>query len=181
LFAALALTIITYALTFRLKDAWESTKIALEANFILLLVFSVLHLARAPFLVHSDTVAAFPEAGSKPERVFVRTEITPRYLIGQFNKHTAMRAEEIIAPHIGNWMQVSGTVYNVARLSGKNFYVQLHVGPENDSLLVSSTFGNIWKDKLVLLRKGDSISVRGKLATATSISVSLEECELEET
>jgi hypothetical protein len=181
LFASVAVTAITYALTFRDKGAWESTKIALEANLILLLVFSVLHLVRTPFLVHSDTVAAFPEAESKPERIFVKEGITPKYLIEQFSKHTAMRAEEIIAPYIGNWMQVSGTVYNVAKLSGENFYVQLHVDPEKDSILLGLTFGSIWKDKLVLLRKGDSISVRGKFAEANPISLSLKECELEET
>ena len=167
--------------TIRDKKAWESTRTALEANFILLLAFSVFHLVRAPFIVHSKTVAAFPEAQSKPERIFVREGITPKYLIEQFSNHTAMRAEEIIAPQIGNWMQVSGTVYNVAKLSGENFYVQLHVDPEKDSILLGLTFGSIWKDKLVLLRKGDSISVKGKFAEANALSVSLRECELEET
>jgi len=175
-FATVAVTILSYALSFRDKTAWESTKIALESNLILLLVFSVLHLIRAPFIVHSKTVAAFPEAESKPERISVRTEITPKYLIDQFSKHTAMRAEEIIAPHIGRWMPVSGIVRNVDKLGSKNFYVQLDV----DSVLVGLTFGSIWKDKVVLLRKGDRISVRGKFERASSINVSLEECELEE-
>jgi hypothetical protein len=52
--ASVAVTAISFILTFHEKTAWESTKVALQANALLLFCFALFHLIRAPWLYHRE-------------------------------------------------------------------------------------------------------------------------------
>lgn len=60
---AFVVTLITYFLTRRQKDAWEMASAALEANLIWFSVFVIVHLVHTPYILHRERL--HPEAGGQ--------------------------------------------------------------------------------------------------------------------
>lgn len=174
-FAATAVTLISYFMTFHEKGAWYATKIALEANLTLLLGFALIHLIRTPFLVHSEILEARPQQNKTiDETLEVPPEITPRFLQSQFEGRTSVQAHQKIRKYLGKRMRIEGHVDDVANLFGGRWLIHIRL----EDRLVGLIFKGNWKDTIIALRKGDPISVVGKLSNVDPISVQLVDCEL---
>ena len=174
LFAAVFVTLIAYGLSFRDKGAWESTKIALEANAIVLFCFAVFHLIRVPYLVYRRTV---PPVSLEQELVFLGEEITPGYLVGISKGHTTVQAQKLAEVYLNKGMKVSGVVGDV---EDRREYMRLHVywkETESEEVSVFFSFGANWRDRILTLKKGQRITAKGRIDRCSSY-ISLEDCEL---
>ncbi len=176
---SVAVTIITLFLTYREQGTWHTTWTALKANIILLFVFVVIHAFRAPWVVHSQTAALIPKHAVQLEsgRIFVGDGINEAYLAGLFQKNTEIRARQLLEPHRGKWMRASGKVADVSELPSAKPEDRYFVSLEGTPTL---HFNERHKDRVLALRKGDEITAVGKVARASSFSLALEECELED-
>jgi hypothetical protein len=174
-FAAIAVTLISYFLTLHEKGAWYAARIAVEANLILLLGFASIHLFRAPFLVHSEILEArLRQKDTIDETLELPPEITPKFLQNQFEGRTSIQAEQKIRKYLGKRMRIVGHVDDVTNLSDSRWLIHVRL----EGRLVGLVFKKDWKDTLIGLRKGDPISVAGKLSAVDSISVRLQDCDL---
>jgi len=107
-------------------------------------------------------------------RDYVPTDVTPKFLCSLVEGQTSMLAQKIVEVYIGKWMMVSGTVFNTHERT-------LSVGvtlDSDDGKLVYLTFENTWLEQISVLRKGNRISVVGKISEIEHPGVSMESCEI---
>src|SRR5258708_1349317 len=103
--------------------------------------------------------------------------VTPKYIVGFFDDHTHIQAESLIKPLIGQMIEVSGPVREIS--SGWD-YILVQISDSEDIHLALS-FSKSWADKLSILKRGHKIVAIGKIRTADSLMVHLEDCELRRT
>jgi hypothetical protein len=127
-----------------------------------------------------------PEVTAKQERVFVPPELTPERLFSFYQDSTAIHAAERFKAHIGQWMNVTGTLGNVSPWTGHFSLVTF----ENSSTPV---FERTWLDyttiymyfrdeqkidRLKILKRGDKITVIGQIKEVDAVVLHLDNCEL---
>lgn len=110
----------------------------------------------------------------EPDRILVN--VAPFFLIDTLKEHTDIAGQKLIAPYIGKWMRVEGSVADVVDASG-NPYVQVWTD-EPHRELVSMRFRPSWLDHLSTFRRGDRIVAMGRVASADTVVVRFEDCEL---
>jgi hypothetical protein len=70
----------------------------------------------------------------------------------------------------GKWLKMSGKVDNV--------HGDARVYLEHHSPMIVLRFAKGWEEQLSMLRRGSSVTFRGKIKGVDSLSIDLEECEL---
>jgi tRNA_anti-like len=148
------------------------------------LVSRVAHRLNKKLQTSAETVDAGPakqESSSLPPkltggRVFVRVE--PDYLMAFFKDHTAIQAKSLLAAFLDKWMRVSGKLDNVT--PGGTHSILVTIDRPMTSQINMFFDQKDWKDRLAILRRGDSISVVGQLTEADMHAITLCNCELED-
>ena len=115
------------------------------------------------------------------ERNFLGASITPEYLLSMFGTHTSIQARKLIEPFIGKWLRVSGNLSEV--LSSSPDRAQLTFSDRG----VGSKVGTVYMyfrnknqiERLAILRRGDSLTVIGKIEDINAVQIDLGNCELE--
>ena len=115
------------------------------------------------------------------ERNFVGASITPEVLIGFFKEHTSIQARKLIEPFIDKWMRVSGNLEEVIS-SIPTLAILTFSGRGIRSDLAGIYFyfrteGTI--EPLRTLRRGDSLTIVGKIRDVNAVQIDLDPCELE--
>lgn len=130
----------------------------------------------------TDTVSTSASKSPEPAhhiladgRIIVNA--TAEYITGFFRQHTAIQAQLLLAPYIDKWMKVSGVVGEVSEhssLISLSFSYDKH--PDSMPLMY---FQYEWKDRLIILRRGDHVTVLGQItALSDQWYVKLSNCEL---
>jgi tRNA_anti-like len=105
-------------------------------------------------------------------------DVTPEHLVGFFDTHTSIQAKELVAPYLGKWMHVSGLLGNV---SGFTTFSQVTFAFGTfTSLSVYMYFHDreVVENRLVVLSRGDQVTVLGQIDRVDDTLVMLENCEL---
>ena len=114
------------------------------------------------------------------DRIFSRR--TPDELVDLVRGLTDVEAKRVVEPHIGQWLEVEGSVRDVQSLAMyPHEYMLVSAETSKDRLNVHLYFSaDTWGPHLRSLRIGDRISAIGKIERVTSWSgsLSLRECEL---
>ena len=125
------------------------------------------------------------EGAEKKDRVFVGESITPEYLISIFQEHTDIQGARLTEAYLGKWMKVSGPLGNVmssspiqAQLTFKRPEVPLTERTWFYYTDLFMMFKEPWIDRLTIAKRGDKLTVIGKIERIDGVSVQLENCEL---
>jgi len=117
----------------------------------------------------------------KQERMFVGAGVTPEYLAKFFQDHTAIQAANLIEAFIGKWMKLSGRLNDV-RLHRDSFAsVSLRRSAVEEDVRacnVTMFFYQPWFDRLAILKRGEELTVIGRIDKVDALSLILEECEI---
>jgi len=125
-------------------------------------------------------LASMPAAPVE-ERTFLGASVTPEYLLGLFKDHTYIQAKKLIIPFIGKWMRISGNLEEVISSTPK--FAQVTFSGRG----LSSELARVYMyfrteesiDRLTLLRRGDSLTIVGRIQDLNGVQVDLENCEIE--
>lgn len=101
-------------------------------------------------------------------------DITPAYLLGLFKNHTHLEARKLVEPYLRTWMRLSGTVENID--SGSLRLAEYQLSSDGGYTLLY--FAERWKDRLAVIRPGESVTVLGKIDEVRPYCVVLVTCEL---
>jgi hypothetical protein len=107
----------------------------------------------------------------KEERIFVGESITAEYLVSFFKQQTTVQATNATKDYIGKWIKVTGSVYDV--LSTTSDFAQITFERQQSSLLLHMHFSGSWRDRAIILRRGDNITVISQISEITSFALSL--------
>ena len=101
-------------------------------------------------------------------------------LVAEVKGLTDIAAEGVSKRHVGHWLKIRGKVDNITEYEN---WVFLFVSLTNSNVRVTLDFdGNIWRERLIALNKGDEIAASGKIEAISGTlggSIDLEECEVE--
>ena len=173
MFSAVALTLITFALTHRDKGAWSTALVALEANGVLLAGWTTYHWLRLPYIIRRELLEQIPkkEGETVPQGELNQTVDS---LIRIFTANIDVKATRVFSTYVGKTLQVKGKVQDVVDLTDKTTMLILKVGEH----LVSVKFTSEWRDSLVSLRKSDIVNAKGIISSGNAISLTLTQGEL---
>ena len=97
-------------------------------------------------------------------------DVTPEYLMSFFEGHTDIQARTRVADFLGTWMKVSGPLGNVTSSSQVTFA---------DGSPVHMFFRRKkWVDRLLIMSRGDNITVLGQITYVEPGNLVLYSCEL---
>lgn len=102
---------------------------------------------------------------------------TPEELVASVDGLTEIAAEEVSKRHIGLWLNVEGTIFDISERIGG---ISVYLNRGDDKASVGLRFDEEhWRDSLMSLNKRDYILVEGKISHISTMgTVMLEECEL---
>jgi hypothetical protein len=128
---------------------------------------------------------AVPEnsVADQTSRIFVRDNITPSYLVNIFKDNINIEATAQTNRFVGTWMIVEGAINDIVKIGSDTVYIYLEPTYEGDisrHFLTNLSFHGPWIEKTVILKRGDKISVIGKIDKISSVSIQLENCELKD-
>jgi len=109
-----------------------------------------------------------------PDRV--PTNATPGQLAEIWEHNTAVQARKLSECYMGTWMAMSGSVFDVKRGMAAN-EMRVTLGSVPGVMIVICIFQKEWDQRCSVLRKGDTVSILGKVSDFDSQVVSLEDCE----
>jgi len=112
------------------------------------------------------------------EKVF--TDVKPEYLVGLYQKYNSAQADQVVKTYIGQPLKASGVVSDVRR-DGDDVSVVLMVKRVDGWTLyaIAAAFDEQrWKDRAVVLSKGEKVTVLGKIRGVSDMSILLEHCEI---
>lgn len=131
------------------------------------------------------SLATRPEVreAEKEEKIFVGDGINPEYLLGFFEQHTAAQAQNATKDYVGKWMKVSGRVEQVSATYAD--FAQVTFGPKKvlsvewtDHITVYMHFRRTWKDRALILKRGEIITTIGQINRIETLVLQLDNCEL---
>jgi tRNA_anti-like len=116
-------------------------------------------------------------------RIFVPDSVTPNYLVNIFKNNINIEAVAQTAKYMGKWIKVEGPVNDIMSITANTMFIVLV--PDNGwdlsrHFLIYFTFHGQWLKNVELLRRGDNVSVIGKIDTIDSVRLKLEDCELKD-
>ncbi len=117
------------------------------------------------------------------DRIFVSKGITPEYLLSFFHQqHTVVQATNATKDYIGKWMKITGSVGNV--LAGSERQAQVTFERQRsvprewvDYTDVYMYFRGPWRERAIILKKGDNITVIGQIEQIEAVALHLGNCE----
>ncbi len=127
-----------------------------------------------------------PQAPEKPPREFVDARVTREFLKGLFEENHFKRAEQLASRYIGKWMPVSGPLGQIfpgpPRSDGGRFPSMVTFS-DVELPWFYMMFSDEWVDRVVLVPKGQNISLVGRVkeierSVSGDGTVMLEDCEL---
>jgi hypothetical protein len=131
-----------------------------------------------------DVITATTPPIVKPEeRIFAPPELTPERLLSFYQDNTAIQAAERTKHYIGQWMTITGTLRNVSAPPGRSFaqvtFEKNYTPPLTwfDYTDTYCLFREPHIDRLKILKRGDKISVIGRISTIDPVSLNLDNCE----
>lgn len=101
--------------------------------------------------------------------------LTPEELVKVFDGRTTAQGDALAKNYIGKWIKVSGSIDDVTTASRRRV---TNVNLETDAPYIILIFRGKAADSLSMLRKGDIISVFGRIDLIARDAVRLESCEL---
>jgi len=105
-------------------------------------------------------------------------------LVNMLEGFTKIQSKEIASKYLGNSIRVSGAVYEIddRRVLSRFFTFKtvysVCISSSIDNRLVFLSFSEKWENRINILRKGDKISVIGKISDISSNGVSLRDCRI---
>jgi hypothetical protein len=108
-----------------------------------------------------------------PRPKIIREDIDPASLLGFFKQHTDMQAQQLIAPFIGQWIKVTGTISDIAPVG----FGRVSVFTEWPGR-AQMVFSGECTERLYLMKKGDVITATGRIHEVRIRTVVLMDCEL---
>jgi len=100
-------------------------------------------------------------------------DVTPEYLMRFFEGRTDIQASMGVADYIGKWMKVSGPLGNI---SGSNTRPQVTFADRSPTHMFFRK--KKWVDRLLILSRGDNITVLGQITYVERGNLVLNSCEL---
>jgi hypothetical protein len=139
---------------------------------------SVPNILPPPHSAPTPTPAAAAVTSSHPDRVMVN--VTPEHLTSFFQQgHTSIQAERLAEAFIGKWMEISGPLGDVLRVTDTHRMVVIEGRSLYKNNQVYMYFREKeWADRLATLKPGDRVTIVGRIENVVSQSISLGNCEL---
>jgi hypothetical protein len=107
--------------------------------------------------------------------------ITPKELVKVYEGRTTLHGERLAENYKGKWIKVCGSINDVMVYSGLRNRVEsvtVYLDWNHPEPMVVLEFNKKWLNPISALRKGDSISVLGRISRVSDTSVHLDRCEL---
>jgi hypothetical protein len=140
----------------------------------------------APLIVKSSTTTAAESSIQKTNRKTTGSattrhivDVKPEYLLSLYNEHTTAQGDLLAQPYLGKWIKYSGATTNVHKHPDGDGGTL--VGRIADYNQLYMDFSKEWIDRIIVLRRGQNVSVIGQVTRITSSQVELQNCELIET
>ena len=108
-------------------------------------------------------------------RIF--TTVTPAYLTSLYKDNMTLQADKLFSDYAGKWMQLSGTLSDVATTDDFSGTVFVSVD-DPSSELWSMFFDASWRDRLSIIPKGDLISAECQIEKGNEWSAMFQHCKL---
>lgn len=124
--------------------------------------------------------------------IFLPDTVTPAFLIGVMEGHTDVAARRAIAPYLGKWMRVSGTVRDVSETPGAKgggHTVAIAVDTDKPATPMGLgiagylDFDASWDGRVGVMPRGTRVTVKGCLTRINPDlggTIDLDHCELVE-
>jgi hypothetical protein len=118
-----------------------------------------------------------PEPSQHEDRTLAN--ITLDKLRDFYRDRTQTEGDRLAAPYVNKWVTVEGKVYDAHMRSIIN-NCEVVLSPDGDTSLADTKlyFAERWRDRVELLRRGDVITVEGKILYAARMQVALDDCAL---
>ena len=100
--------------------------------------------------------------------------VPPKYLSGLYQGHIALQADKLVAPYLGEWMRLTGTIDDVRGLSTLIVTLREYMGMP----IVLCLFEDTWREQLMRLIKEQAVTLEGRISVVGSTMVQLDSCEL---
>jgi hypothetical protein len=121
-----------------------------------------------------------PSAPPPPAPARELVDTTPEHLVGLYREHTSVQADSLASPFIGKWIRISGPLNDAQSFK---YFVQVTFGDRTlvaDKSHVYAYFDHKpWADRLAMLRRGDTVTLIGRIKSVDAGSLHVEHCELE--
>jgi hypothetical protein len=131
--------------------------------------------APAPATTPASAPATDPTPTPEPKKAFVN--VSPAYLIGLYENRTTQEGDDLAAAYIGKWIPVTGRVHDIFEVSG-TLIAQIF---DNDEKFISATFSTEGSEKVSHTARGETITVRGEIYSASDRYLKLVKCDLYQT
>jgi len=120
-------------------------------------------------------------APTSDNRIFVAVDAT--YFATLYRTHSTAQADIAAQSYLGKWIKTAGEVGDVRRdqfLGSDSVYVTITI-PAKDSLrmyvILAKFTQSPYKERVLILNRGEQINLIGKIDKADSMGLFLEECE----
>lgn len=111
------------------------------------------------------------------ERIFVGDSITPKYLYDFFEHNTSVQATKLTDAYLGKWMRITGDLSQVSVFGEIRRFAQVTF-KDMRSPTVFLIFDEKWIDRLSILKRGDRLTIIGKLDRIDAATIQLNHCEI---
>jgi len=110
----------------------------------------------------------------------VVVDVTPHYLSGLFDHHTDIQASRLTEAYVGKWLRLTAEVDNVTSLPhGESAFISTAVEKPHVTIHMIFEGADVVDNQLRVLRKGDHVTVVGKIERVLHGCLDLNDCELE--
>ena len=105
------------------------------------------------------------------------TSITPMYVADVFRKHTSIQANSIL--HVGKMVSISGKIgeINESTIIISKYFLMTFVW-EPPACMTIMWFRSEWGERLHALKRGENVTIMGKIDKATEHTLPLSSCEI---
>jgi hypothetical protein len=124
-----------------------------------------------PSALGEETPAGLQDAIPRKPRGRVVIDTSAEEIIKIFADNTVNQAKVLFAPYRKRWIWISGTVFDV---TGNTVAVQR----EGTTKLIHCAFRRSWEKHVLVLRKGEAVTILGRIEGASSLWLRLARCEL---
>jgi hypothetical protein len=145
---------------------------------------------RLPPLHEEAAVATLPtpvqpvNAKRTIDRPMVGKSVTLAKLMNLYQDTTRIQADKAAEIYIGKWMQVTGNIKDITKLSGTQISVALGILVKPENMFHPDLMSTTWllfddgNEHLEALQAGESLTVLGQIDRIDMYSVSLKHCEI---